>query len=220
MVFDGDAPESPGQGKRDRAHDFDAHERRYKMNRNSSDVIEGKDFNDKDKQINRIRDHRADVSRSGGRRDEKHLKDQIDGERHIDRQRGRDERDQRTSNSDVRGDDRRDDADHRKRYADNDSTPNRIHDGHKKSGDGNIYAFKRDERDYWKKNADSNRRDTRNESSYRKSGANDHGYKDRREEQSDRHRRQTKGDDDYDIDRRYRGNRKREWYMIYLIFLV
>ena len=190
MVFDGDTPESPRQGKRHGAHDFDAHERRYKMNRNSSDVIEGKDFNDKDRQRNRSRDHREDVSRSGGRRDEKHLKDQIDGERHIDRQRGRHEYNHRKSSSNIRGDDRRDDADHKKRYADNDIPPNRRHDEHRKrSGDGGIYADKRDERDYWKKNADSNRRDTRNESSYRKSGANDHGYKDRREEQSDRHRR-------------------------------
>ncbi|XWS28129.1 hypothetical protein CRYUN_Cryun25bG0039200 [Craigia yunnanensis] len=203
MVFDGDTPESPRQGKRHRAHDFDAHEHRYKMNKNSSDTMEGKDFNDKDRQRNKSRDHKADVSRSGGRREEKYHKDQIDGERHIDRQRGRDEHGQRTSNSDIRDDDWRDDADHRKRYADNGSPPNRRHDDHKKrSGDDNIYAFKRDERDYRK------RRDTRNESSYRKSGANDHGYKDRREERTDTHRR-TESVDDHDRDRRHRGDKKR-----------
>ncbi|XWS52249.1 hypothetical protein CRYUN_Cryun11dG0051800 [Craigia yunnanensis] len=208
MVFEGDTPESPREGKRHRAHDFDAHERRYKMNRNSSDAMEGKDFNDKDKQRNRTRDHRADGGRSGGRRDEKYLKDQIDGERHIDRQRGGDERNHRTSSSDIRGDDRRDDADHR-RYADNDSPPNRRHNDHKKrSGDGDIYVDKRDERDYWKKNADSNRRDTMNESSYRKNGVNEHGYKDRREERTDRHRR-TESDDDHARDRRHRGDWKR-----------
>ncbi|XVF34145.1 hypothetical protein REPUB_Repub18cG0033200 [Reevesia pubescens] len=209
MVFDGDALESPRQGKRNRTHDLDAHEHRYKINRNSSDAMEGKDFNDKDMQRSRNRDHRADVSRSGVKRDEKYLKDQIDGERHIDRQRGRHEHNRGKSSSDIRGDDWRDEADQRKRYADNNSPPNRRHDDHRKrSGDGNIYADKRDERDYRKKNADSNRRDTRNESSYRKSGANDHGYKDRGEERRDRHQL-TESDDDHDRDRRHRGDSKR-----------
>ncbi|XP_022730139.1 peptidyl-prolyl cis-trans isomerase CYP59 isoform X2 [Durio zibethinus] len=209
MVFDGDAPDSPRQAKRHRPHDFDANERSYKMNRNRSDAMEGKDINDKDKQRDRSRDYRADVSRSGGRRDEKHLKDRTGVERHKDRQRERDEHNHRKNSSDIRGNDQRDDADHRKKYADNNSPPNRRHDDHRKrSGDGDIYADKRVERDYWKKNADSNRRDTKNESSHRKSGANDHGYKDRREERTDRHRR-TETDDDHDRDRRHRGDRKR-----------
>ncbi|XVE71861.1 hypothetical protein DITRI_Ditri10aG0185800 [Diplodiscus trichospermus] len=209
MVFDGDAPESPRQGKRRRAHDLDAQERRYKMKRNSPDAMEGKNFNDKDKQRNRSRDHGADVSRSGGRRDEKHLKDQIDGERHTDRQRRRDEHDHRKSGSDNHRDERRDDADRKKRYADNDSPPNRRHDDQRKrSVDGDIYADKRDERDYRKKNSDRNTRDTKIESSYRRSDAIDQGYKDRREERTYRHRR-TASDDDLDRDRRYRGDRKR-----------
>ncbi|KAK6235855.1 hypothetical protein SCA6_011192 [Theobroma cacao] len=208
MVFDGDTPQSPRQGKRHRARDPDDHEYRYKVNKYSSDAIEGKDFNDKDRQRNRRRDNRVDVGQSGGRRDEKYLKDDIKGEMHMDRQRGRDEHSRRKSSSDICGDDRRDDGDHRKRYADNDSPPNRRHNGdHKKSGDRNIYVDKRDERDYWKKNADSNKRDTRNDPSYRKSGSNDHGHKHRRAERTDRHQRMEK--DDYDRDGRHRGDRKR-----------
>ncbi|GMI92902.1 hypothetical protein HRI_002959500 [Hibiscus trionum] len=197
MVFDGDTPESPRRRKRHRAHDFDSNEHRYKTNRNTSDSMEGKDFNDKDTQRNQSRDHRADMSRSGGRRDEKHLKDQFDGERHVDRRRGRDERSHGKSSSDIH---RRGDADDRKSYADNDS-PNRRHNDHRRSGDDDIYADKKGEIDYSKKNAD------RNESSRRRSGANnDHGYIERR----DKHRR-TESDDDHihDRDRRHRGDRKR-----------
>ncbi|MBA0773825.1 hypothetical protein Gotri_009078, partial [Gossypium trilobum] len=209
MVFDGDAPETPQQGKMDLSHEFDGNELRYKINRNSSHTMEGKDFNDKDKQRNRSRDYRADMSRSGGWRDEKHLKDQFDGERHVDRQRGRDEQSHRKSSSDVRGDDRRGDAGNRKRYADDNSPPNRRQDEHRKrSRDDDAYTDKKGESDYLKKNADSNRRDSRNELSYRRSGANDHGHKDRREERTDRHRR-TESDDDHDRDKRSRGDRKR-----------
>ncbi|MBA0564307.1 hypothetical protein Golob_009257, partial [Gossypium lobatum] len=224
MVFDGDAPETPRQGKMDLSHEFDGNERGYKINRNSSHTMEGKDFNDKDKQRNRSRDYRADMSRSGGWRDEKHLKDQFDGERHVDRQRGRDEQSHRKSSSDIRGDDRRGDAGNRKRYADDNSPPNRRQDEHRKrSRDDDAYTDKKGESDYLKKYADSNRRDSRNELSYRRS-ANDHGHKDRREERTDRHRRtesdddhdrdrrwhrRTESDDDHDRDKRSRGDRKR-----------
>ncbi|GMI81092.1 hypothetical protein HRI_001778400 [Hibiscus trionum] len=201
MVFDGDTPESPRRGKRHRGNDFDGNECSYKINRNSSDAVDGKDFNDNDKQRSRSRDYRVDISQSGERRDEKHLKDQFGGERHVDRQRGRDERKHGKSSSDIRRDDRRGDAGDKKKRGDNDS-PNRRHDDHRRSGDGDIYADKKGERDYLKKNADGNRLD-RNESSHRRSGANDHGYKDRR----DRHRR-TESDDDRN--RRQRGDRKRE----------
>ncbi|XVF47642.1 hypothetical protein PTKIN_Ptkin03bG0126200 [Pterospermum kingtungense] len=208
MVFDGDAPESLRKGKRHQAPDSDDHERGYKMNRNSSDAMEGKDFHYKVKRRSRSRDHRMDVSRSGGRRDDKHLNDQIYGERHIDRRRGRDEHNHRKSSSGTRGDDRRDDADHKRRYPDNDSPPSRRHDDHRKrSGDSDSYAGKKDERDYRKKHAaDSDRRDTMNESSYRKSGTNDYGYKDPREEQTEA---PVRGDDDYDTERRHRSDRKR-----------
>ncbi|KHF97511.1 PCMP-E23: Pentatricopeptide repeat-containing protein [Gossypium arboreum] len=203
MVFDGDAPETPQQGKMDLSHESDGNERRYKINRKSSHTMEGKNFNDKDKQRNRSRDYRADMSRSGGWRDEKHLKDQFDGERHVDRQRGRDEQNHRKSSSDIRRDDRRGDAGNRKRYADDNSPPNRRQDEHRKrSRDDDGYTDKKGESDYLKKYADSNRRHSRNESSYRRSGANDHGHKDRREERTDRHRR-TKSDDDHDRDRRW-----------------
>lgn len=204
MVFDGDAPESPRKEKRHRAPDFDGHEREYKMNRNSSD--------DKDKQRNRSRDPRMDASQSGERRDDKHAKDQIDGERHLDRQRGRDEHNHRKSSSSICGDDKRYDANHKKRYPDNDSPPNRRHDDHRKrSGDGDSYSDKKVERYNWKKNEDGDKRDIRNEPSYRKSGANDYGYKDRGEERADRHRsRRAEGDNDYDCDRRQRRSRRAE----------
>ncbi|KAK8581589.1 hypothetical protein V6N13_144606 [Hibiscus sabdariffa] len=210
MVFDGDTPDSPERGKRHRAHDFDDNERRYKINRNNSDSMDGKDFNDKDKQRNRSRDYRVDMSRSGGRGDEKHLKDQLGGERLVDRPRGRDERNHVKSSSDIRRDDRRGDAGDRKRHGDNGS-PNRRHDDHRRSGDDDIYADKKGGRDYLKKNADGNRQD-RSESSHRRSGASDHGhgYKDRRDERRDKHRRTESDDDRDDRDRRQRGDRKRE----------
>ncbi|KAK8490395.1 hypothetical protein V6N13_076410 [Hibiscus sabdariffa] len=212
MVFDGDTPDSPGRGKRHRAHDFDGNDRRYKINRNNSDSMDEKDFNDKDKQRNRSRDYRVDISRPGGRGDEKHLKDQLGGERHVDRPRGRDERNHVKSSSDIRRDDRRGDAGDRKRHGDNGS-PNRRHDDHRRSGDDDIYADKKGGRDYLQKNGDGNRRD-RSESSHRRSGASDHGhghgYKDRRDERRDRHRRTESDDDRDDRDRRQRGDMKRE----------
>ncbi|XVF82959.1 hypothetical protein PTKIN_Ptkin16aG0094000 [Pterospermum kingtungense] len=84
----------------------------------------------------RRKDHITDVSRYGGRRDDKHLKDQIYGERHIGRQRGRD------------------DADHKRRYPDNDSPPSRGQDDHRKrSCDGDSCADKKNGRDYRKRHA-------------------------------------------------------------------
>ncbi|OMO54484.1 hypothetical protein CCACVL1_27765 [Corchorus capsularis] len=197
MVFE----ESPRGEKRHRAHDPDDPEHRYKIKNKRSDGMEGKDFNDKDRQRDRSIDRKASMSRSGGRRDERYVKNQTDRGRHIDRQKGRDEHGHRKSSSDTRGDDRRDDGDLRRKYAVNDSPPSRRHNGdHRKwSKEDDIYN-KGDERDYWKKNADSKRCD--------KSSVNDHGYKDRREERTDRHQH-SESDDRLDRDRRHRGDKRR-----------
>ncbi|GLU17984.1 hypothetical protein SLE2022_343080 [Rubroshorea leprosula] len=235
MVFDEDTPDSPRREKRQRQHDHDEREGRHKMSGRGSDDLrdrdeEKKELTNRHRQRDRGSEYREDGNRPSARRDESYLKERNNGERQVERQRERDEPNYRKKSGDTAGGDRRDHGDLR-RSGDHYNHADRRDGDYKRRKEGN--ADKKDEGDYRKRSDNddiqrdsrgerdyrSERRDEKNET-YRKSGAVDHGYKDRREDRSHKHRQAEREDDrdrgrrhrDYDreLDTRHRGDYDRE----------
>ncbi|KAJ6736997.1 PEPTIDYL-PROLYL CIS-TRANS ISOMERASE-LIKE 4 [Salix viminalis] len=133
MVFDGDTPESPRQGKRHGHHDPD-----YQIDREKKDGKERYKQSDRDRR--HIQDTRYPESKGGSRYPEERL----DKEKYMDRRKDRDDRDYRKRSSDSQRDhdSHKDHRDYRKRTSDG----HRDHDGHK---------GKRDEREHRRRGAEN-----------------------------------------------------------------
>ncbi|BBH01488.1 cyclophilin 59, partial [Prunus dulcis] len=158
MVFDGDTPESPRQEQRNQGRNPNYREVEKQMiNRRSSKDPrhrdqEHKDSTDRERHSDRSR-YREDSSRdskenrSGGSRSgQDYLEEQRDRERHKDRERGTD--------------DRRDQRESRKRYADDGTYAEWRGDGdyRKRSADGDRDAYKERQRNVDNKNQRESRK--------------------------------------------------------------
>ncbi|KAL9393771.1 hypothetical protein Peur_013056 [Populus x canadensis] len=162
MVFDGDTPESPRQGKRHGHRDPD-----YQIDREKKDGKERYRQSDRDRghrqdtpdyqidrekkegkeryrQSDRDRGHRQDTRYPESKGGSRYPEERLDKEKYMDRRKDRDDRDYRKRSSDSQRDydSHKDHRDYRKRTSDS----HRDHDGHK----GN-----RDEREHRRRSAEN-----------------------------------------------------------------
>ncbi|KAJ6919098.1 peptidyl-prolyl cis-trans isomerase CYP59 isoform X1 [Populus alba x Populus x berolinensis] len=133
MVFDGDTPESPRQGKRHGHRDPD-----YQIDG------EKKDGKERYRQSDRERGHRQDTRYPESKGGSRYPEERLDKEKYMDRRKDRDDRDYRKRSSDSQRDhdSHKDHRDYRKRTSDS----YRDHDGHK---------GKRDEREHRRRSAEN-----------------------------------------------------------------
>jgi len=162
MVFDGDTPESPRQGKRhghrDPDYQIDREKKDGKERYRQSDRDRGhrqdtpdyqidrekKDGKERYRQSDRDRGHRQDTRYPESKGGSRYPEERLDKEKYIDRRKDRDDRDYRKRSSDSQRDydSHKDHRDYRKRTSDS----HRDHDGHK----GN-----RDEREHRRRSAEN-----------------------------------------------------------------
>lgn len=133
MVFDGDTPESPRQGKRHGHRDPD-----YQIDG------EKKDRKERYRQSDRERGHRQDTRYPESKGGSRYPEERLDKEKYMDRRKDRDDRDYRKRSSDSLRDydSHKDHRDYRKRTSDS----YRDHDGHK---------GKRDDREHRRRSAEN-----------------------------------------------------------------
>ncbi|KAJ6996873.1 peptidyl-prolyl cis-trans isomerase CYP59-like isoform X1 [Populus alba x Populus x berolinensis] len=133
MVFDGDTPESPRQGKRHGHRDPD-----YQIDG------EKKDRKERYRQSDRERGHRQDTRYPESKGGSRYPEERLDKEKCMDRRKDRDDRDYRKRSSDSLRDydSHKDHRDYRKRTSDS----YRDHDGHK---------GKRDDREHRRRSAEN-----------------------------------------------------------------
>ncbi|KAL9356767.1 hypothetical protein Peur_050020 [Populus x canadensis] len=162
MVFDGDTPESPRQGKRhghrDPDYQIDREKKDGKERYRQSDRDGGhrqdtpdyqidrekKDGKERYRQSDRDRGHRQDTRYPESKGGSRYPEERLDKEKYMDRRKDRDDRDYRKRSSDSQRDydSHKDHRDYRKRTSDS----HRDHDGHK----GN-----RDEREHRRRSAEN-----------------------------------------------------------------
>ncbi|XP_052309300.1 peptidyl-prolyl cis-trans isomerase CYP59 isoform X1 [Populus trichocarpa] len=162
MVFDGDTPESPRQGKRhghrDPDYQIDREKKDGKERYRQSDRDRGhrqdtpdyqidrekKDGKERYRQSDRDRGHRQDTRYPESKGGSRYPEERLDKEKYMDRRKDRDDRDYRKRSSDSQRDydSHKDHRDYRKRTSDS----HRDHDGHK----GN-----RDEREHRRRSAEN-----------------------------------------------------------------